>query len=95
MKMKVWMAQDASGNYLCDGNPNPSLSYHISHPFDAEYLRDSWLFFRTKAECEECIRKWHDEARAAASRHPTNVRYERKFWHCRPVRVTVSWEVSP
>lgn len=93
MKVRVWTARHISGEYLCEGNPNPHLSYHLSYPYDCEYLRhEKWLMCRTKWEIEEHIRKWHKEARACQSEHPKNYLFERKHWYCRPVKMVVTWE---
>jgi hypothetical protein len=91
MTMIVWTAQNRNGELLAEGNPNPHLSYSFCYPYDPEYLRTTrWLFCRTKREIEEHIRKWHDEYRRALAAYPRSL--GRRHWHCRPVRMVVSWK---
>lgn len=81
MKLTVWMAQNKQGEYLCRGNMNAHLSYHLCYSFDCGYLcHTDWLMYRTKWEIEEHIRKWHRETRLA------------KQTRCRAVKMIVSWE---
>ena len=88
MKLKVWMAVNGSGEFLCMGNGNKGMSYHFSYPFDSEYLRrEDYIICRTKWEVEEHIRKWHGES---SPYKPTAGR-----WRCRPVRMEVSWTPAP
>lgn len=83
MKIKLWMAVNKQGNFLCEGNPNPNLSYHLSYPYDCEYLcHGSWVMCRTKWEIQEHIRKWRKETRGA-----TNT-------FCRATKMVVSWETA-
>jgi hypothetical protein len=80
MRIKIWMAQNKQGEFLCGGNLNHDLSYHLSFPFTCEHLcRQDWLMCRTKWEIEEHIRKWHRETRLY------------KQARCRAVRMVVSW----
>jgi len=92
MKVRVWMAQNKNGEYLCEGNLNPNLSYHLSYPYDCEYLRnDKWLMCRTQWELKEHIRKWHGELRADDAKWPKGSRFGKQA-RCRPVKMVVTWE---
>ena len=96
MKLKVWMAQNKKGHYLCKSHLNPLLSYYLCYPLDSELLsREDWLMCRTKREILAHLRKWHQELRyrsyasTSANRRAKN---EFREARCRPVRMVVSWE---
>ena len=91
MKLIVWMAQNKQGEYLCMGNMNVYLSYHLCYPYDCEYLRDKrWLMCRTKWEIKSHIKKWHSELNADTVKRGF-VSLAKKA-RCRPVKMVVSWE---
>ena len=94
MKLKVWMAQNEKGHYLCHSHLNPLLSYYLCYPLDSELLsREAWVMCRTKREISVHLRKWHQKLRSnertSADRRAKN---EFREARCRPVRVVVSWE---
>lgn len=94
MKLKVWMAQNKKGYYLCNSRLNPLLSYYLCYPLDSELLsREDWLMCRTKREILAHLRKWHHELRSyamtSADRRAKNVFRQGR---CRPVKMVVSWE---
>ena len=92
VKMTLWMGRNANGEFLTHGNPNPHLSFSLAYPFDAAYMAsERWVMCRTKSEMEEIIRQWREESRLVQERHPKNVRFERRIWHCKAVKVEVTW----
>lgn len=96
MKMTVWMAQNKKGEFLCWGNMNAYLSYHLCCPYDCGYLRgERWLMYRTKWEIEAHIKKWHSELDADAVKKDAvknGLGSLAKIARCRPVKMVVSWE---
>lgn len=94
MKLKVWMAESKKGKFLCRGNQNSNLSYHLCFPFTCEYLcHQDWLMCRTKQEILAHLPKWHHELRSYA-RTSTDRLAKNSFKQarCHPVKMVVSWE---
>lgn len=94
MKLKVWMAQNEKGYYLCNSSENPLLSYYLCYPLDCESLRrEDWVMCRTKREILIHLRKWHQELRnyerTSADRIDKNSFRQAR---CHPVKMVVSWE---
>lgn len=91
MKLIVWMAQNRQWEYLCSGNMNAHLSYHICYPYDCEYLRgEQWLMCRTKFEIESHIKRWHSELNADTVKR--GLGSLAKNARCQSVKMIVSWE---
>lgn len=94
MKLKVWMAQNKKGHYLCKSHLNPLLSYYLCYPLDSELLsREDWLMCRTKREILAHLRKWRQELRSyerTSANHIAKNSFRKA--RCRPVKMVVSWE---
>lgn len=91
MKLTVWMAHNKQGEFLCMGNMNAHLSYHLCYPYDCEYLRgERWLIYRTKWEIERHIKNWHEELDADTVKR--GLGSLAKDARCRPVKMVVLWE---
>lgn len=91
MKLTVWTAQNKQGEFLCMGNMNAHLSYHLCYPYDCGYLRgERWLMYRTKWEIEAHIKKWHSELNADTVKRGLGSLARNA--RCRPVKMVVSWE---
>lgn len=94
MKLKVWMAQNKQGHYLCHSILNPLQPYYLCCPLSREPLRQGdWLMCRTEREIRAHLRKWHHEirsyARTSADRRAKNVFRQGR---CHPVKMVVSLE---
>lgn len=91
MKMKVWMAHNKQGEFLCMGNMNAHLSYHLCYPYDCNYLcGERWLMCRTKWEIESHIKRWNSELNTDTGKR--TFEWLAKKARCRPVKMVVSWE---
>lgn len=94
VKLRVWMAQNKQGHYLCHSRLNPLQAYYLCCPLSWELLNQGdWLMCRTRREIRAHLRKWHQELRCYA-RLNTNrsVKNSLRQGHCHPVRVVVSWK---
>ena len=91
MKLTVWTAQNKQGEFLCYGNMNAHLRYHLCYPYDCNYLRlERWIMCRTKWEVELHIKQWHSELDADTVKK--GLGSLSKNARCRPVKMVVSWE---
>ena len=91
MKLTVWMAQNKQGEFLCHGNMNAHLRYHLCYPYDCNYLRERrWIMCRTKLEVELHIKQWHSDLDADTVKKGLGSLAKKA--RCRPVKMVVSWE---
>jgi len=87
MKMIVWMGKTKGGEFLCYGNPNDGMSYHICFPHDHQYLaNEPWILRRAKWAIEEDCRKWNKEVRAKSGFKKSRLAV------CEPVKIEVTWK---
>lgn len=95
MTLRVWMAQNKQGHYLCHNRLNPLQPYSLCYPLCWEPFNSpgDWLMCRTKREIRAHLRKWHQElksyARTSADRRAKNVFRQGR---CHPVKMVMSLE---
>lgn len=72
---KLWLAVTMCGEFLCHGNPNEHLSYHLTYYW--EPLKDRIVHGTRRWEIMEHIKKWNKQCRG-------------KVFKCKPVKVTIT-----
>lgn len=83
--MKIWMAANKQcSQFLCEGNVNDGLSYHLGYPHNGRYLMDRFVFRDRKFEIVEDCRKWNNELKERGH-------HDGKVF---PIRVNITWEVA-